>query len=118
MSCQPQACPTAPACPESGQVPVPEAMQTGQCCPSTAAVSPGWGGGGGLRAGRQKGSEVWATVRSELTRSLVPRASGTPQRAYPLPESSPIQDSWKPPHRGGAQGGVEGPDACSVHCSL
>uniref|UniRef100_A0A4W2GY39 Mucin 5AC, oligomeric mucus/gel-forming n=1 Tax=Bos indicus x Bos taurus TaxID=30522 RepID=A0A4W2GY39_BOBOX len=33
MSCQPQACPTAPACPESGQVPVPEAMQTGQCCP-------------------------------------------------------------------------------------
>ena len=40
---------------------------------------------------------MWATVRSELTRSLVPRAAGTPQRAYPLPESSPIQDSWKPP---------------------
>ncbi|CAI9167415.1 unnamed protein product [Rangifer tarandus platyrhynchus] len=33
MSCQPQACPPAPTCPESGHVPVPEALQTGQCCP-------------------------------------------------------------------------------------
>nr|XP_025142812.1 mucin-5AC isoform X2 [Bubalus bubalis] len=33
MSCRPRACPTAPPCPASGQVPVPEAMQTGQCCP-------------------------------------------------------------------------------------
>lgn len=33
MSCRPRTCPPAPACPESGQVPVPEAMQTGQCCP-------------------------------------------------------------------------------------
>ncbi|KAG5196708.1 hypothetical protein JEQ12_011394 [Ovis aries] len=33
MSCRPRTCPPAPACPASGQVPVPEAMQTGQCCP-------------------------------------------------------------------------------------
>lgn len=33
MSCRPQACPPAPTCPESGHVPVPEALQTGQCCP-------------------------------------------------------------------------------------
>uniref|UniRef100_A0A8C6CZG1 Mucin 5AC n=1 Tax=Moschus moschiferus TaxID=68415 RepID=A0A8C6CZG1_MOSMO len=33
MSCRPRACPPAPACSESGQVPVPEALPTGQCCP-------------------------------------------------------------------------------------
>ncbi|KAM9763720.1 mucin-5AC-like [Dama dama] len=33
MSCRPQACPLAPTCPESGHVPMPEVLQTGQCCP-------------------------------------------------------------------------------------
>ena len=89
MSCRPRTCPPAPACPESGQVPVPEAMQTGQCCPQYRCGEP-W-------AGRGWGLQSVATVRAELNRSLVPCAAGTPPRAYPLPESSPVQESWRAP---------------------
>ena len=51
MSCRPRACPTAPPCPASGQVPVPEAMQTGQCCPQYRCGEP-WGG-------RGRGAQGW-----------------------------------------------------------
>eukprot|EP00070_Physeter_catodon_P027686 XP_028334580.1 mucin-5AC [Physeter catodon] len=33
LSCQTRPCPPPPACPEPGLVPVPVALQTGQCCP-------------------------------------------------------------------------------------
>ncbi|KAM7084671.1 mucin-5AC [Molossus nigricans] len=33
MSCRSQPCPLPPACPEPGSVPVPAALQAGQCCP-------------------------------------------------------------------------------------
>ncbi|KAJ1066231.1 hypothetical protein K5549_018468, partial [Capra hircus] len=44
MSCRPRTCPPAPACPESGQVPVPEAMQTAcdiRHCPEPEACPKG-----------------------------------------------------------------------------
>ena len=53
MSCRPRACPPAPTCPESGHVPVPEALQTGQCCPQYHCGEPRAGVGGTGLAGRR-----------------------------------------------------------------
>ncbi|XP_059785965.1 mucin-5AC [Balaenoptera ricei] len=38
LSCQTRPCPLPPTCPEPGFVPVPAALQTGQCCPQYTCV--------------------------------------------------------------------------------
>ncbi|XP_065738566.1 mucin-5AC [Phocoena phocoena] len=38
LSCQTRPCAPPPACPEAGFVPVPAALQTGQCCPQYTCV--------------------------------------------------------------------------------
>lgn len=109
MSCRPRTGPRPPPAPAVRQpVPVPlRPCRLASAVPSTAAVSPGRGGGWGLQS--------VATVRAELNRVTAQRAplqEPTPARVLPVQDFLRAPSVWR-----SGWAGRQIPDAPSVHCS-